>query len=359
MKMGYCNFGGDISVNKFISASNGKYTKAQSVLVMIMDKDDSCKDHTIVSFLEDADIPWVGEYGDEHVEHYLKGSRLAIDDAIITDKDSCVLTDYAVYNVSNQDEICNNLMNAFSKHISSNGAEYVHLPETYPDYAKGYGVVGHNNQHGDWHVMACIFDDDPREVYYCSDNDGNYGVVVCDDLMHADPTDLYPCSAGYILDNLAHCADTCPDCIAVFDKRGYEELSFGDFTGNYNAKGERESSNGYYNVTDGADFGNGLHYTKSLSIPVTINDYNGNPNLCHIYAKDNYDIPLMGNYKDSHTEYIVKNEEHIVDISKVSPKPLYDVVKPVSTGKSKLNAYMAKYDSNHENEGVTGPSVTD
>jgi len=344
MKPVFFNLSNLNPANKFISESKGKYKNEMSIAAMVMPQpDDSYDGMTVVAILEDADVEWIGEHNDEHVEHFTKGMKLVLSDDIAYDKDNPIITDFSRYPTSNQDEIDSALMDVFAE---AYGSEKVPVKED------GWSMLAYLNQ-GKYDGSDCC------DMYICSDKKGNFGIIICDDYAHADPTQMYACTSEHIK-AIVDFDKGRANIIEVFDDKGLDAAVHGDYSVNYDENGLVASSNGYWNLSEGGDFGNGLHFTKNMSIPVVINGYNGNPELCHISFTDNYDIPLRGNYKDDHIQHAIKNDEFIVAIvdsgSNVSPKPLYDVLEPVSAGKAKLNSIMAKQDQNDGSEGPTGPT---
>lgn len=338
MRTGFLNFDSDFPFNEFIKESNGKYKKDMSIPVMISaGPDDSYDGMSIVSILDNVDVGWVGQYGDDHTEHYFKGMQFVVNDAMMYDELHPILTDYARFDTLNQADFENSILSAWQDR---------------------------DGKAGDWSIISYIDakgkdDSSPCDItMFVNKKTAEFGVVICDDQVHADPTRCFMVTAGYVANTLDW-ADEHSLPTKIFDEPMAESVKCREFIPNVDGAGNAVSSNGFWNLKDGADFGNGLHYTRSMSIPVEINGYNGNPELCHIVMHDNYDIPLRGKYQDDHRQHVMNGDEYIIDMSEVTPKPLYDVLEPVSAGKAKLNRHMAKMDGNDGFDGVTGPDVTD
>jgi len=98
MRTGFLNFDSDFPFNEFIKESNGKYKKDMSIPVMISDgPDDSYDGMSIVSILDNVDVGWVGQHGDEHTEHYVKGMQFVVNDIMMYDEWHPILTDFVMF----------------------------------------------------------------------------------------------------------------------------------------------------------------------------------------------------------------------------------------------------------------------
>ena len=121
---------------------------------------------------------------------------------------------------------------------------------------------------------------------------------------------------------------------------------------NYGEDGKAVSSQGYWNLAENSDFGNDLHVVRDISIPVDISGHNGNPDLCIVAPRDNFDVPLEGKYNDKHFEHLIKGNGVFIDVTAVSPEPMYSVLEPVSSGKAKLNVLLSEIDASTEDPTV-------
>lgn len=122
---------------------------------------------------------------------------------------------------------------------------------------------------------------------------------------------------------------------------------------NYGEDGKAVSSQGYWNLAENSDYGHDLHVVRDISIPVDISGYNGNPDLCVAVPRDNFDVPLEGKYNDKHFGHLIKGEDCVfIDVTAVSPEPMYPVLEPVSSGKAKLNVLLSMADASTEDPTV-------